>query len=115
MQDETMFFNDIEELYNDIVNKNIYDIKIEDICCLRMISEYAIRIESQKVNRFEKHNKTMWDIDDSLKMKQLENYRALLNSITHVDDDEISWPTMCLNDFKAIPKVVINQIINIIK
>lgn len=115
MQDETMFFNDIEALYNDIVNKNIYDIKIEDICCLRMISEYAIRIESQKVNRFEKRNKTMWDIDDSLKMKQLESYRALLNSITHIDDDEISWPTLCLNDFKAIPKVVINQIINIIK
>ena len=39
-------------------------------------------------------------------MKQLENYRALLNSITHIDDDEISWPTLCLNDFKAIPKVV---------
>ena len=107
MQDETMFFNDIEELYNDIVNKNIYDIKIEDICCLRMISEYAIRIESQKVNRFEKRNKTMWDIDDSLKMKQLEYYLALLNTITHIDDDEISWPTLYLNDFKAIPKVVI--------
>lgn len=115
MQDENLVFNDIETLYNVIVNKNIYEIKLEDICCLRMISEYAVRIESQKDNRFCKRNKTMWFIDDSLKMKKLESYRALLNSITHIDDDEIAWPTLCLNDFKAIPKVVINQIINIIK
>ena len=115
MKDENFVFDDIENLYTNIINKSVYDIKIEELCCLRMISEYAIRMDSQKDNRFKKSNQTMWKLNDSQKMKRLENYRALLNSITHIDDDEIAWPTLCLNDFKAIPKVVINQIINIIK
>lgn len=115
MKDENFVFDDIKKLYNNIVNKSVYDIKIEELCCLRMIAEYAIRMDSQKDNKFKKSNQNMWKLNDSPKMKKLENYRALLNSITHIDDDEIAWPTLCLNDFKAIPKVVVNQIINIIK
>ena len=71
-------------------------------------------MESTKSNRFKKKIETMWKIDDSNKLKELEPFRALLNSISHIDD-EIAWTTLHLNDFKAIPKVVINQIINIIK
>ncbi len=115
MKNEEFVFKSIESIYETITMKNIYDIKLEEICCLRVIAEYAVRTESKKRNRFKKKIKTMWMLDDSSKLRGLEPFRALLNSITHIDDDEIAWPTLCLNDFKAIPKVVLNQIINIIK
>lgn len=115
MKKEETVFKDIETLHKTITMKNVYDIKLEEICCLRVIAEYVVRMESTKSNRFKKKVETMWKIDDSNKLKELEPFRALLNSITHIDDDEIAWPTLRLNDFKAIPKVVINQIINIIK
>ncbi len=115
MKNEEFVLKSIESIYETITMKNIYDIKLEEICCLRVIAEYAVRTESKKRNRFKKKIKTMWMLDDSSKLRGLEPFRALLNSITHIDDDEIAWPTLCLNDFKAIPKVVLNQIINIIK
>ena len=115
IKDETIVFKNIEDLYKNITTKDVYSIEVEDICSLRMISEYAVRSESKSNKRFKINCQTMWMIDDSNKVKELENYRALLNSITHIDDDEVAWPTLCLNDFKAFPKVVINQILNIIK
>ena len=113
IQDEQLVFSDMELLLNEITLKNIYDITLEDLVSLRMISEVAVRNESNDINKYKA--KTIWSIKSSSKKDQLKNYKVLLNSIAHVDNDEITWPVLCVNDLKSIPKYVISQIIDIIK
>ena len=113
IQDETTIFSDMELLLDEITNKSVYEISLEELVCFRMISEVAVRNESVQSDRFSV--KSLWNISDSMKEKRMENYRVLLNSITHIDNDEGSWPTICVNDLKSIPKYVIEQIIDILK
>lgn len=113
MQDEQLVFSDMELLLNEITSKDIYDITLEDLVSLRMISEVAVRNESNDIDRFKA--KTLWSVKSSSKKESLQNFRILLNSITHIDNDEITWPVLCVNDLKSIPKYVISQIVEIIK
>ena len=113
IHDEQLVFSDMELLLNEITSKDIYDITLEDLVSLRMISEVAVRKESNDINKFKV--KTLWSVKSSSKKEQLQNFKVLLNSITHVDNDEITWPILCVNDLKSIPKYVISQIIDILK
>lgn len=113
IQDEQLVFSDMELLLNEITSKDIYDITLEDLVCLRMISEVAVRNESNDINKYK--TKKLWSVKSSSKKERLQNFKVLLNSITHVDNDEITWPILCVNDLKSIPKYVISQIIDIIK
>lgn len=113
IKDEQLVFSDMEQLLNEITSKDIYDITLEDLVSLRMISEVSVRNESNDANKFKV--RTLWSIKSSSKKDQLQNFKALLNSITHIDNDEITWPVLCINDLKSIPKYVISQIISIIK
>lgn len=113
IQDEQQVFNDMEALLTDITNKSVYSISLEDLISLRMISEVAVRNESSSSNRYTVN--TLWRITDSIKERDLKKFRVLLNSITHVDNDEIAWPVLCVNDLKSIPKYVIAQIIDVLK
>lgn len=113
IQDEQLVFSDMELLLNEITSKDIYDITLEDLVSLRMISEVAVRKESNDINKYKA--KTLWSVKSSSKKEQLQNFKVLLNSITHVDNDEITWPVLCVNDLKSIPKYVISQIIDIIE
>ncbi|MBR1417017.1 MAG: AAA family ATPase [Bacilli bacterium] len=114
IQDESAIFLEIENLYSTIVVKNAYQLSIEELCCLRTIAEYAVRTESISPNRFRKSMLSMWKITDSIKEKRLEEFKTLLNAIMHSDDDEIYWTKLSLNEYKAIPKYVIQQIIDIL-
>ena len=113
IKDEQLVFSDMEQLLNEITSKDIYDITLEDLVSLRMISEVSVRNESNDANKFKV--RTLWSIKSSSKKDQLQNFKVLLNSITHIDNDEITWPVLCINDLKSIPKYVISQIISIIK
>lgn len=113
IQDEQLVFSDMELLLNEITSKDIYDITLEDLVCLRMISEVAVRNESNDINKYK--TKKLWSVKSSSKKERLQNFKVLLNSITHVDNDEITWPILCVNDLKSIPKYVISQIIDILK
>lgn len=113
IQDEQLVFSDMELLLNEITSKNIYDITLEDLVSLRMISEVAVRNESNDINKYK--TKKLWSVKSSSKKERLQNFKVLLNSITHVDNDEITWPILCVNDLKSIPKYVISQIIDILK
>lgn len=112
IKDESVVYQDIDNLFNRITNKNIYNITPEEIVCLRMIAESAVRKESNHPNKFK--IKQMNKITDSKKLDNLSIFMDLLNAITHTDDKDI-WPELCLNDIKAIPKITIYQIIEIIK
>lgn len=112
IKDELIVFDDIEDLYINLINKNVYDILPEEVICLRMICEYAVRNESTDIKRFKEKN--LKRVKNSRKLKELSVFIELLNAITHSDEDEL-WPELCLNDIKAIPKIIIYQIINIIK
>ena len=113
IQDEQLVFSDMELLLNEITSKDIYDITLEDLVSLRMISEVAVRNESNDINKYK--TKKLWSVKSSSKKERLQNFKVLLNSITHVDNDEITWPILCVNDLKSIPKYVISQIIDILK
>lgn len=113
IQDEQLVFSDMELLLNEITSKDIYDITLEDLVSLRMISEVAVRNESNDINKYKA--KKLWSVKSSSKKERLQNFKVLLNSITHVDNDEITWPILCVNDLKSIPKYVISQIIDILK
>lgn len=113
IKDEQLVFSDMEQLLNEITSKDIYNITLEDLVSLRMISEVSVRNESNDANKFKV--RTLWSIKSSSKKDQLQNFKVLLNSITHIDNDEITWPVLCINDLKSIPKYVISQIISIIK
>lgn len=113
IQDEQLVFSDMELLLNEITSKDIYDITLEDLVCLRMISEVAVRNESNDINKYK--TKKLWSVKSSSKKERLQNFKILLNSITHVDNYEITWPILCVNDLKSIPKYVISQIIDILK
>lgn len=113
IQDEQLVFSDMELLLNEITSKDIYDITLEDLVSLRMISEVAVRNESNDINKYK--TKKLWSVKSSSKKERLQNFNVLLNSITHVDNDEITWPILCVNDLKSIPKYVISQIIDILK
>ena len=115
IQNDNAIFVEIENLYNTITLKNAYELCIEELCCLRTVSEYAIRTESANPNRFKKSMQSMWNINDSRKKNKLEEFKTLLNAIMHSDDDEICWAKLSLNEYKAIPKYVIQQVIDIIK
>ena len=114
IQDETTIFSEIENLYNTISVKNAFQLTVEELCCLRTIAEYAVRSESSSPNRFKKSIQNMWKITDSPKRDRLEEFKTLLNAIMHSDDDEICWTKLSLNEFKAIPKYVIQQILDIL-
>lgn len=113
IHDEQLVFSDMELLLNEITSKDIYDITLEDLVSLRMISEVAVRNESNDINKYK--TKKLWSVKSSSKKERLQNFKVLLNSITHVDNDEITWPILCVNDLKSIPKYVISQIIDILK
>lgn len=113
IHDEQLVFSDMELLLNEITSKDIYDITLEDLVILRMISEVAVRNESNDINKYK--TKKLWSVKSSSKKERLQNFKVLLNSITHVDNDEITWPILCVNDLKSIPKYVISQIIDILK
>ena len=113
IQDEQLVFSNMELLLNEITSKDIYDITLEDLVSLRMISEVAVRNESNDINKYK--TKKLWSVKSSSKKERLQNFNVLLNSITHVDNDEITWPILCVNDLKSIPKYVISQIIDILK
>lgn len=113
IQDEQLVFSNMELLLNEITSKDIYDITLEDLVSLRMISEVAVRNESNDINKYK--TKKLWSVKSSSKKERLQNFKVLLNSITHVDNDEITWPILCVNDLKSIPKYVISQIIDILK
>lgn len=114
IQDETTIFSEIENLYNTISVKNAFQLTVEELCCLRTIAEYVVRSESSSPNRFKKLIQNMWKITDSPKRDRLEEFKTLLNAIMHSDDDEICWTKLSLNEFKAIPKYVIQQILDIL-
>ncbi len=115
IQNESLFFADVDSLLSDIIIKSPYDLSLEELCSIRMISESAVRNESRLPNRFKKSAQSLWKINDSSKQKELSNYKAILNSLSHIDDDEVAWPSLCVNDMKAIPKIVISQLLNILK
>ena len=115
MRDEAIVFADIDSLLTEIVAKDVYDISLEELCSFRMISEAAVRNESTDTSRFAKSKRTLWKIADSNKGKYLKDYKVLLNSISHIDDDEMAWLSMTIEDLKAIPRVVVSQIIDILR
>lgn len=112
--DENLVFNSIDELCAELLAKDIYEIGLEDLCCLRMVSEAITRNESSNPNKYKKSILNMWRLSDSTKVKKLKNYRTLLNSICHVDDEEIAWSNINIEDLKAVPRVIISQIISIL-
>ena len=112
IKDETIVFGDIDCLYNKLIKKNIYDITPEEIICLRMISESAIRNDSSDTKRFKEQN--LMRIKNSNKLNNLSVFMELLNAMTHSDEEEI-WPELSLNDIRSIPRIIISQIIDIIK
>lgn len=112
--DENLVFNSIDELCTELLAKDVYEISLEDLCSLRMIAEAVTRNESSNPNKYKKSIKNMWRLPDSAKVKKLYNYKVLLNSICHVDDEEIAWPNINIEDLKAVPRVVISQIISIL-
>ena len=113
IKDESRVFDDIDNLYNSIVTKNVFDLSTEEIVCLRMISEKVVRDDSKNSKNYKE--KDWMKLTDSTVLEKLEIYTELLNAITHSDDEECLWPELNLNDLKAIPKFIISQIINIIK
>ena len=78
-----------------------------------MIDKYLVRSYSNEVPRYKERR--MWDIKDSKTKEKLESFEVLLNSITHVDNDNELLPIINTNDIKYIPKFIINQLLNIVK
>ena len=115
MGNEAYVFDKIDQLSLGIVSKDAYDISLEELCSFRMISESIIRNESADLNRFKKVKRTMWFIEDSPKKEELEGYRVLLNSISHIDDEEMAWPNLYVEDLKTVPRVIISQILSILR
>lgn len=115
IQNEIDVYTDIDNLLDEIIAKDVYNISLEDLCSFRMISESAVRNESTNTSRFKKSKSSLWKIKDSNKRKKLEGYKVLLNSMSHVDDDETNWLSMNLEDLKAIPRMIVTQIINILR
>ena len=113
ISDSDVVFKDIDNLLEQIKEKNIYKLEIMDIYSLRMIAEASVRNESNSPKRFSERK--MWDINDSEIKKNLEPFSILLNSITHIDSDVELYPTINSNDVKSIPKYIISQIIAFLK
>lgn len=106
-------FNSIDDLLDCIKIKNVYELSFDDIYSLRMICEKIVRDESNSEKKYKERR--MWDIKDSKTKEKLEPFEVLLNSITHVDNDNELLPIINTNDIKSIPKFIINQLLNIVK